>query len=264
MAAKRTAAPAPEPEPYEPEPLQAETPAAAPADDVIVLKKSLVINIGIAVVFFVFGALVSYFVLVLPYKTAQAALAQQPAAAPIQPTDPPARLDNVALGGLPPLGSPDAKVKIVEFSDFQCPFCKEWNDTTFDPLRKQYGDKIVIYYRHYPLTAIHPEAMNGAVAAECANAQGKFWDMHDALFRTQSAISVSNSESLAGSLGLDTAKFNDCMTKDPYQANIDADVKDGDTYGVTGTPTFFINGVRLVGAQPLAAFTTVIDQELAK
>jgi len=168
------------------------------------------------------------------------------------------------LGKLPPLGSPDAPVKIVEFSDFQCPFCKNWNDATLQPLRDKYGDKIVLYYRHYPLTTIHPEAMNGAVAAECANAQGKFWAMHDELFSTQSLISVDNSKSLAESLGLDAQKFDDCMASNPGGANIQADIADADAYGVTGTPTFFINGVRLVGALPLAQFTAVIDQELNK
>ncbi|HTY07697.1 MAG TPA: thioredoxin domain-containing protein [Candidatus Edwardsbacteria bacterium] len=235
----------------------------APQEDVIVLKKSLVVNIGVAVLFFVLGAVTSYF-LFLP-KAGQVAqpAAQQDGAAQAQPTDPPAKIANVGVGKLPPLGSPDAPIKIVEFSDFQCPYCKAWNDDTITPLKQKYGDKIVLYYRHYPLTQIHPEAMNGAVAAECANEQGKFWDMHDALFRTQSVISVDNSKSLAGTLGLDAQKFNDCMTKNPYQADIAADISDGDSYGVSGTPTFFVNGVRLVGAMPLASFTAVIDQELA-
>jgi protein-disulfide isomerase len=236
---------------------------AEPADDVIVLKKSLVVNIGVAVLFFVLGAVFSYFVFVLPTRGLQAAQIQPQAGAVVaQPTNPPDRLTNVGLGKLPPLGPPDAPVKIVEFSDFQCPFCKSWNDATFGPLRQQYGDKIAVYYRHYPLTSIHPEAMKGAEAAECANEQSKFWDFHDALFRTQSTIGVDNSMSLAESVGLDTQKFDDCLNSDKYQSNIDADIADGDAYGVTGTPTFFINGVRLVGAQPMAQFTAVIDQEL--
>lgn len=246
---------------------QVPEPEAAPPEDVIVLKKSLVVNIGVAVLFFVLGAVTSYFLFTGPRNAAAAAQAQaapqQGGAAQAQPTDPPARLSNVGIGKLPPEGPPDAPVKIVEFSDFQCPYCKAWNDNTLTPLIQKYGNKIVIYYRHYPLTQIHPEAMNGAVAAECANAQGKFWEMHDALFRTQSAISVSNSESLAGTIGLDTQKFNDCMSTNPYQANIQADISDGDAYGVTGTPTFFVNGVRLVGAMPIDSFTSVIDQALA-
>lgn len=261
MAAKKITELAPEPEPFEPEG------PTAPVEDVIVLKKSLVVNIGVAVLFFVLGAAASYFLLVVPKNAAQAAAAlaqQQAGAAQVQPTEPPARIANVGIGKLPPEGPADAKVKVVEFSDFQCPYCKQWNDATLAPLREQYGDKIVIYYRHYPLTSIHPEAMNGAVAAECANAQGKFWEMHDALFRTQSAISVDNSESLATSLNLDAQKFNDCMSKNPYKDNISADIADADTYGVTGTPTFFINGVRLVGALPLAQFAAIVDQELSK
>jgi protein-disulfide isomerase len=106
--------------------------------------------------------------------------------------------------------------------------------------------------------------MDAAVAAECANVQGKFWEMHDALYDNQDTLSVSNSRKLAETLGLDTAKFNDCMANNPVQGNINDDVLDGVSYGVSGTPTFFINGVRLLGALPLERFTAVIDQQLSK
>jgi protein-disulfide isomerase len=240
-------------------------PDFAPADDVIVLKKSLVVNIGVAALFFILGAATMYVLFVLPANAATAALAQQQGqGAAAQPPQPPARLSNVGLGKLPPQGSPDAPVKIVEFSDFQCPFCKQWTDDTAAALKQKYGDKMVLYYRQFPLTAIHPEAMGGAIASECANEQGKFWNMHDSLFRTQSLLSPENSKSLAASLGLDATKYDDCVAKNTYQADIAADIADGNTYGVSGTPTFFINGVRLVGAQPLDQFSSVIDQELKK
>jgi protein-disulfide isomerase len=174
------------------------------------------------------------------------------------------RIDNVNVGRLPPQGSPDAKVKIVEFGDFQCPYCKEWNDTTGPALKQKYGDKIVLYFREYPLTSIHPQAMDGAVTAECANEQGKFWEMHDAMYKTQDAMGVKNSRSLAETLGLDTKKFNDCLANNPHQADINGDILDGVSYGVAGTPTFFINGVRLLGALPIDRFSAVIDQELSK
>src|SRR5262245_40011224 len=180
MAAKKAIEQVPEPELFE-----AEAPFPTPEEDVIVLKKSLVVNVGIAVLFFILGAAASYFLFVVPKNAQIAALAQQQpsGAGQVQPTEPPTRLDNVGLGSLPPSGSPNAPVKIVEFSDFQCPYCKQWTDTTLEPLREKYGDKIVIYYRHYPLTSIHPEAMDGAIAGECANEQGKFWEMHDSLFK---------------------------------------------------------------------------------
>ncbi|HTY07696.1 MAG TPA: thioredoxin domain-containing protein [Candidatus Edwardsbacteria bacterium] len=174
------------------------------------------------------------------------------------------RIPNVNVGRLPPQGSPDAKVKIVEFGDFQCPYCKQWNDTTYPALQQKYGDKIVLYFREYPLSSIHPQAMDGAVTAECANDQGKFWEMHDAMYKTQDTIGVQNSRTLGGTLGLDTKKFNDCLANNPFQAQINGDILDGVAYGVAGTPTFFINGVRLLGALPLERFTAVIDSELAK
>jgi len=153
---------------------------------------------------------------------------------------------------------------VIEFSDFQCPFCKRFHDDTYDALRQKYGDKIHFVYRDFPLTSIHPEAMKAAEAADCANEQGKFWEMHDLIFSTQASIGVANSKQLAQQLGLDTDKFNQCLDSDKYAQEIQADLSDGNTYGVSGTPTFFINGVRVVGAQPLAAFTTIIDQELNK
>lgn len=174
------------------------------------------------------------------------------------------QIDNVGIGKLPPKGSADAKVKIIEFADFQCPYCKQWHDTVASALLAKYGDKVAIYYRHYPLTSIHPQAMDGAVAAECAAAQGKFWEMHDALYASQDNIGVSTSQALAKQIGLDTDKFNNCLANDPVQPNIDADVVDGVAYGVQGTPTFFVNNRRLVGALPLERFSAVIDQELSK
>jgi protein-disulfide isomerase len=264
MAAKKTIEQVPEAELFE-----TEAPFEAPEEDVIVLKKSLVVNVGVAVLFFIIGAAAAYFLFVVPKNLQIAALtaAQQQAGTgqiQPQPTEPPARIEGVGVGKLPPYGPANAPIKIVEFSDFQCPYCKQWTDTTLEPLREKYGDQIVIYYRHYPLTSIHPEAMDGAVAAECANEQGKFWEMHDSLFQTQSVISVDNSEGLASTLGLDAEKFSKCMAENPYSDSIAADMADAATYGVTGTPTFFINGVRLVGALPLAQFTAVIDQELNK
>jgi protein-disulfide isomerase len=217
------------------------------------MRKPLVVNIIVGVVGIIIGAGIMY---VMTRSPGQGGAAASSTTA--------VHIDYVNVGKLPPQGSPDAKVKIVEFADFQCPYCKKWNDTTAPALKEKYGDKIVIYFRHYPLTSIHPQAMDGAVAAECAAEQNKFWEMHDGLFETQDAINLHNSQALAGKLGLDMTKFNSCMANNPGQANINADVLDGVSYGVAGTPTFLINGVRLLGALPLERFTAVIDQELAK
>jgi protein-disulfide isomerase len=216
------------------------------------MRKPLVVNIIVGVVGIIVGAVIMYFI----GRPAQGGAAASSTAAVV--------IDRVNVGKLPPQGSPDAKVKIVEFGDFQCPYCKKWHDTTAPALKAKYGGQIAIYFRHYPLSSIHPQAMDGAVAAECAAEQNKFWEMHDALYETQDAIGLHNSQALAEKLGLDMTKFNSCMANNPGQANINADVLDGVSYGVSGTPTFFINGVRLLGALPLERFTAVIDQELAK
>jgi protein-disulfide isomerase len=243
-------------------------------DDVIVLRKSWVYAGGFGLLGLVAGAIIAslfmYLAVVQPLQTSlndTRNLVGQIGAGgggAIQPTDPPVRIDNVALGTLPPDGKSSAKIKVVEFSDFQCPFCKRFVDDTYAALKEKYGDQVVFYYRHFPLTSIHPEAQNGALAAECANAQGKFWAMHDQLFATQDAISLDNSRSLAEKLGLDMDKYDKCIQNQDGAVNIQKDVTDATQYGVSGTPTFFINGVRLVGAQPLANFVAIIDQELQK
>lgn len=155
---------------------------------------------------------------------------------------------------------------IVEFSDFQCPYCKRFRDQTFDALIEQYGDQIRIVYRDFPLDSIHPEARKAAEAAECADDQGKFWEYHDLVYANQQVTGLGL-EALGGfaeELELDMDEFNECLESGKYADEVSADLADGTRYSVTGTPTFFINGVRLVGAQPLAAFTAIIDQELGQ
>jgi protein-disulfide isomerase len=189
------------------------------------------------------------------------------------PTPAPGQKVDVEVGKLPVLGNKDAKVKLIEFSDLQCPFCKSFLDNTFPQIKKEYIDtgKVAFYFRHYPLTQIHPNANKAGVAAECANEQDKFWTYHDNIFAKQSewsnldnASAVSKFKSYAIELGLNASQFNSCLDSDKYQANVDQDLSDGTKAGVTGTPTTFVNGVPLVGAQPFDAFKTAIDAELAK
>jgi protein-disulfide isomerase len=129
---------------------------------------------------------------------------------------------------------------------------------------EQYGDQIRIVYRDFPLTSIHPDAQKAAEAGECADEQGRFWEMHDLIYANQViGLSVDALVSYAGQVdGLDTEELRECVESGKYAEEVAADLRDGSTYGVSGTPTFFINGYRLVGAQPLAAFTALIDQEL--
>lgn len=139
------------------------------------------------------------------------------------------------------LGNPDATIKIVEFSDLQCPACKSAHPAV-KRIMNEYPDKASLTYKHFPLTNIHLFAFDAAVAAECANDQGKFWEFVDKAFEMQSALQKKNLKQYAADLQLDTEKFNVCMesgTKDKY---IRAEMNEGIGKGVQGTPTFFING----------------------
>ena len=237
-------------------------------EDVIVLNKWVVITAGVAVLIFVLGGLAGYFMAMYAFDKAtegQAALqaAQQPSAPQVQPTDAPVRIANVETDGDPQLGPDDAKVTIVEFSDFQCPYCKRFRDDTFDALFEKYGDDIRFVFRNYPLPAtLHPEAQKAAEAAACANEQGKFWEMHDLLYENQATLGDDLYKQLAEDLKLDTDQFNECLDTDKYKDEVLADQQAGTSYGVSGTPTFFVNGWRIVGAYPISEFEKYIDQEL--
>ena len=160
-------------------------------------------------------------------------------------------------------GNKDAKVTLMEFSDFQCPYCEQFNPTV-DQVRKDYPDTVRIVYKNYPLTTIHPMAQKAAEAAECAGAQGKFWEMHDKLFANQSTLSVDNYKAWAKDLGLNQTKFNTCLDYSETAAKIAADQKYGDTVGVSGTPTSFVNGEVIQGAQSYDVVKGLIDAALAK
>jgi protein-disulfide isomerase len=168
----------------------------------------------------------------------------------------------VQSSGHPELGPADAPVTIVEFTDFQCPFCKRSEDTV-KQLRAHYGDKIRIVHMDFPLS-FHSHAMDAARAARCANEQGKFWQYRDALFADQSKLAPADLKATAKQLGLTMSQFDSCFDKAKYQSEIQADLAQGNKLGVDGTPAFFIDGRSLVGAQPLNAFTEVVDDELAK
>jgi protein-disulfide isomerase len=167
----------------------------------------------------------------------------------------------VATAGRPERGGAKAPVTIIEFSDYQCPFCKR-AESVVDQVMTTYGDKVRLVFRDYPLP-MHPQARPAAEAANCANAQGKFWEYHQKLFANQSALSEDKLKEYAKELGLDTAKFNQCLDAKQFKAAIDKDIEDGSKVGVSGTPAFFINGRMLSGAQPFDKFKEVIDDELS-
>ncbi len=174
---------------------------------------------------------------------------------------PPAQVNMAELinGSNKIFGTDSAKVKIVEFSDFECPFCGRVYPT-IQALEQKYGvGKIAIYYRHFPLTSLHPNARPAALASECAAEQGKFVEFHDKLFANQTALSGANLKQYAADLGLDAAKFNQCFDSSKYAQKVDSDTSLGNKSGVSGTPTFFVNGALLVGAQPQSSFEQIID-----
>ncbi len=167
------------------------------------------------------------------------------------------------------LGNPDAKITVVEFADYQCPFCKRYHDTVGPDLLKQYADtgKIRFVYKHSAF--LGQESIWAAQAAECAADQGKFWQYHDLLFSKQNGENVGtftkdNLIAYAKELKLDAAKFDPCLKNDVTLQRVISDTQEGRQVGVSGTPTFFINGKPLVGAQPLQAFQQQIDAALTK
>lgn len=195
-----------------------------------------------------------------------AAQAQAPAA-PAAP-DPADVLQKLKNGHLPIKGDENAPVTIVEFSDFECPFCGRFYSETLSKIITDYVDtgKAKLYYRHYPLS-FHPNATPLALASECANDQGKFWEMHDLIFEktvagTSSTATADTMKQWAVDLGLDANTFNSCLDNKTHQSKVDEDFAAGNEVGVSGTPTFYINGKQLVGAQPFESFKAIIDEEL--
>jgi protein-disulfide isomerase len=162
----------------------------------------------------------------------------------------------------PSRGAEKAKVTIVEFSDFECPFCSRAGATLAQVMEK-YGDKVRVVYRQFPLE-FHPRARKAAEASLCAGEQGKFWELHDRMFADQGKLAPEQLKAAARELGLDGDRFDACLDAGAQGAAVEADVKAGQAVGVQGTPAFFVNGVFLNGAVPLEQFVAAIDRELKK
>lgn len=163
----------------------------------------------------------------------------------------------------PARGPADAPVTIIEFSDYQCPFCRRAEPTVEQVLAK-YEGKVRFVFRHFPLDRIHPLARGASEAAACADEQGKFWEYHAALFAEGAQLDRAGLDAAASKVGLDAAAFAACVDTRKTQALVEADLKAGEAAGVNGTPAFFINGIPLRGAVPAEEFEKVIDAELAE
>jgi protein-disulfide isomerase len=166
----------------------------------------------------------------------------------------------VDVGKAPVRGNVNAPITVIEFSDFQCPYCVRARPVVAR-VRQAYGDKVRWVFRHFPLN-IHDLAQKAGEASACAGDQGKFWEMHDRLWEANGKLQVAELKGAATALGLDRAAFDACLDSGKHAGLVSADLAAGASFGVTGTPAFFINGRPLVGAQPFEAFQQAIDQEL--
>ncbi len=170
---------------------------------------------------------------------------------------------DVPIGNSPVEGSASAPITIIEFSDYQCPFCQQWQQQVLPQIKDKYGDKVRLVYRNFPLYSIHPEAESASEAAECAGEQKKYWEYHDLLFSGQKDLGSTTYTDYAQSLGLNMDSFKKCVDEHRYQSTVKADFDYASQLGVRSTPTFFINGLAVVGAQPFEVFQQIIDLELS-
>lgn len=171
---------------------------------------------------------------------------------------------DITLGDAPVTGGSDAKVTVVEFSDFQCPFCAKGAEV-IQELKKKYGNKVRVAFKNFPLP-FHNQAEGAANAALCAQEQSTelFWKMHDEMFAHQDQLDVESLKKLGKKIGVKADQFDPCVTSGKYATRVKAEIEEGKKYNVKSTPTFFVNGQMINGAQPIDVFAEVIDEELAR
>jgi protein-disulfide isomerase len=251
-----------------------ETPAAAPEikspppQAVMVVRRVVFNYVVIAVVFLAIGIaigvvgysrVVDHDKILIDQSVAKAIAALPSGAAAGQPN--PNVRQNVSITGQPSMGPDDAPVVIVEFGDFHCTYCKRFQDQTITPLLQKYGDQVKFVYRDFPI--LGPDSLSAALAAACAQDQNAFWPFHDQLFANPTTLTRDAFVQYATALNLNLDQFTTCYDNQQHNNDVLADYNDGQTLGVSGTPTFFINGKILVGAQPLEQFSQRIDAELS-
>jgi protein-disulfide isomerase len=172
------------------------------------------------------------------------------------------KLGNPNIAGEPFRGGANAKVTIVEFSDFECPFCGRAYLVDKE-IEAAYGNRIKSVFKHFPLSNLHPQAQKAAEASECAAAQGRFWEMHDVLFQNQNALDIASLKKYAQNLQLNSLQFDACLDRGETAPAIAKDYQEGGLLGVEGTPTYFINGKMYVGYLSAERLKQIIDGELA-
>lgn len=270
--------PTPNPPASEPQPAPAEpvVPPASPYADpgaVLVIPRVMVNYVIIAIVFFALGAGIAALASNAIFSANSAenqALIQRSVAAAVEASGgqqqarglQPGQRYDVSTDNDPSRGPEDAPVTIVEFSDFRCPYCGRFVAETLDPLLANYAGKVRMVYRDFPI--LGQESLVAALAGECMNDQGKFWEFHNLTFSNQQSLSREQFISYAQQLGIDVPRFTTCLDNQEFLDEIRADATYAQNLGVTGTPAFFINGTFVSGAQPYEVFASIIDQELAK
>jgi len=239
-------------------------PPAVIQEDTVTFKRSHFYAV-LTVLAFAAGVLLGYVVWGMQPAGQTVQVLAQPSAAVVEAPateEPQYRRYDIPIDDAYTLGPKDAPITLVEFSDYQCPFCRRWHDEVYGPLLAAYSGKIKFVYRHLPLTSIHPDAFPAAEAAMCAGEQDAYWPYHEKLFKGEGLGSAIYTQ-YAQELSLDMTTFETCMTEHKYQQEIQADSDFAINLGINSTPTFFINGLAIVGAQPLNVFQQVIDKELA-
>ena len=171
---------------------------------------------------------------------------------------------NVEVGNSPAYGKADAPVTVIEYSDFQCPYCSRAAETVTE-IKKKYGSKVRIAFKHFPLP-MHQDAKPAAEASLCVNEQStdKFWKFHDLAFKNQDKLDKANLEKYATQAGADMKKYNECVASNKFKSAVEQDMAAGEKVGVRSTPTFFVNGQLVSGALPIDSFSEIIDEELSQ
>lgn len=240
-------------------------------DDAVTFRRSHLYAVLLPLAF-VLGLSVGY----LFWGRAPSAAASQQAAAPSGASSAAAQSAGTAAGedrqvrrydipvdDDPSLGPAGAAITIIEFSDYECPFCTKWHDEVWPQIQAAYPSQVRLVYRDFPLSSIHSNAIPAAEAANCAGEQDKYWEYHGALFSNAYGLGRSSFERYATDLKMDLTAFNECLDSRRYQKEVEDDYNFAAGLGIRSTPTFFINGIALVGAQPFDVFKEVIDLELA-
>jgi protein-disulfide isomerase len=168
----------------------------------------------------------------------------------------------ISINGAPFKGAEKAPVTIVKFEDFQCPYCKQ-AQLALGQILSRYDGTVRLIHKDLPLDSIHPLARQAAEAARCASEQGKFWNYHDVLYANSTKLSLEDLKGYASEIGLNVESFRACYSSGKFKAVVQRDFQEGSQLGITGTPTFFINGREISGAQPVEAFAAIIDEELS-